>query len=110
MIANVLPDVVALVPNERNKMATKYLDEGNLEKCRVTLTEKAFFLRSNAANLPEHAVRLKKLAEINADQAGQIDGVKDNFAPAAISLRKANRAYQNQVDQQQRSVPKTISD
>ena len=108
--AKVLADVVALVSSERNKLATKYLDEGNLEMCRLTLAENASFLRNNAAILPGHAVRLNELAEINADQAVKIDGVKDNFAPQARSLRKANRAYQTLVDQQQRSAPKTISD
>lgn len=101
----VLADVVALVSSEKNKLATKYLDEGNLPMCRLTLTENADFLRENAKVAPVFGKRLEELADINSLQAEQLQGVTSNKARRAISVRKGGRALQNSLDVQQRVAP-----
>ena len=98
----VLADVVALVSSEQNKLATKYLDEGNLEMCRVTLIGNAKFLEENAKLCPSDE-RLPGLAGINRFQFEQLEGVTSNRDERALSVRKGGRAYQNSVDQQQRT-------
>ena len=62
----VLADVVALVSSEKNKLATKYLDEGNLLMCRQTLTENADFLTENAVAAPAAKERLEQLARFQS--------------------------------------------
>jgi len=101
----VLADVVALVSSEKNKLATKYLDEGNLAMCRLTLTENADYLRENARVAPAFGKRLEKLAEFNFFQAEQLEGVTSNRDEKAVSARKGGRAYQNSLDVQQRISP-----
>ena len=44
MNQSALADVVALVSSEQNKLATKYLDEGNLRRCREVLDGNVKFL------------------------------------------------------------------
>lgn len=101
----VLADVVALVSSEKNKLATKYLDEGNLLMCRTTLRENAEFLRTNAALIPEDSVRLENLAEANQFQYQQLEGVGSNRDDRAVSVRKSSREYQNRIDVQQKTAP-----
>ena len=98
--AKVLADVVALVSSEQSKIATKYLDEGDLAKCRVALQENGAFLMSNAMLCPTD-VRLKELSQANLWQQKQLDGVTSNKASAANTYRKAQRALSYGVDQQQ---------
>ena len=100
----VLADVVALVSSEKSKLATKYLDEGDLEMCRLTLKENAEYLATNANEIPEARDRLSQLAGSNRIQAFQLEGVTSNTDKKAISVRKGVRAYQNEVDIQQRAV------
>jgi Ca-activated chloride channel family protein len=102
---SVLADVVALVSSEKNKLATRYLDEGNLEMCRLTLTENAGYLQCNSVLIPEAKERLSELARSNERQADQLEGVTSNKDEKAISVRKGGRAYQNQLDLQQRVAP-----
>lgn len=101
----VLADVVALVSSEKNKLATKYLDEGNLAMCRTTLTENAAFLTENASLAPVAKNRLEELARINRFQAKQLDGVTSNKDKKAVSARKGGLFYQNSLDIQQRVAP-----
>lgn len=104
----VLADVVALVSSEQNKLATKYLDEGNLEMCRVTLNGNALFLNEYAEKLPEHRERLRRLAGSNTIQSNQLEGVTSNKDARANSLRKSSLEYQIQVDLQQRVAPRSL--
>jgi len=96
----VLADVVALVSSERNKLATKYLDEGNLLMCRQTLLENTAYLQTNSALIPSDS-RLKELARFNRRQADQLEGVNSKSDRRARAVRKGSRFYQNAVDQQQ---------
>lgn len=101
----VMADVVALVSSEKNKLATRYLDEGNLIMCRSTLRENADYLTSNAALIPEDSERLERLAEDNRFQYQQLEGVRSNKDQKAVSVRKSGRAYQNRIDVQQKAAP-----
>ncbi len=94
----VMADVVALVASEQSKLATDLLDSGNLEACRKKLSDNAFFLSTNATAL--QCESLEKLADFNRIQAKQLEGISSNGAPAAVSARKLQRAYQNATDQQ----------
>jgi hypothetical protein len=98
-----LADVVALVSSEQNKLATKYLDEGNIELSRRVLRENVEYLNANGAMVPDD-VRLKILSTANASQLDQLDGVTSNTDSRAMSTRKSQLFLQNSVDQQQRAV------
>ncbi|MEP3479168.1 MAG: VWA domain-containing protein [Fuerstiella sp.] len=100
--SDVLADVVALVSSEQNKLATKFLDEGNLVGCRIVLDNNAEFLKVNAIKCPDDAERLNQLSLQNSTWFSVLDGVKSKDAPAANSVRKSFRGYQSAVDQQQR--------
>jgi len=100
----VMADVVALVSSEKNKLATRYLDAGDLVRCRETLSKNVAYLNANAVLLPE-AKRLAELSTLNRIQADRLEGVTDNKDDRAVSARKATREYQNLVDRQQKSVP-----
>ncbi|MEZ6132988.1 MAG: VWA domain-containing protein [Planctomycetaceae bacterium] len=102
-----MADVVALVSSDNNKLATIYLDEGNLRKCREVLSENVKFLNINAMKCPEDSERLKSLAVQNGFQLQQIEMAKDNNDPAANLARKSFRGYQSEVDLQQRAKGST---
>ena len=102
---SVLADVVALVSSENNRLATKYLDDGDLELSRLTLIKNADYLRSNSVLLPAARGRLSRYATGNTLQAELLDGVTSNKAKGAIAARKSGRALQNEIEQQQRAVP-----
>ncbi|MEQ1830022.1 MAG: VWA domain-containing protein [Pirellula sp.] len=102
---SVLADVVALVSSDQNKIATKFLDEGDLVKCRQVLKENGDFLSANAKLYPTDD-RLKALWSANSKQQQQLDEVKSNIDPAANAYRKGQRALSYGVDQQQLSTPK----
>lgn len=53
----VLEDVVVLVSNEQNKLATDFLDQGDLLRCRETLLSNGKFLNENAAKLDSKLLR-----------------------------------------------------
>ncbi len=97
----VMADVVALVSSEQNKLATKYLDEGDLLKCRSILQLNVEYLDANALLIP-NSDRLNMLSTLNGFQLEQLDGVTSNKDEKANVTRKYFRAYQNQVDQQQK--------
>ncbi len=100
---SVLADVAALVSSENNKLATKYLDEGNLEMSRKVLQENVQYLNQNGAMVPEDA-RLSKLSTANTSQLMQLDGVSSNKDDRAMSARKSQLFLQNGIDTQQRAV------
>jgi Ca-activated chloride channel family protein len=102
----VLADVVALVSSEQNKIATKFLDGGDLAKCRQVLKENGEFLSTNALLCPTDN-RLKDLWLSNSVQQKQLEQVKSNSEPAANSYRKGQRALSYEVDQQQLNAPKS---
>lgn len=97
-----LADVVALVSSEQNKLATKYLDEGNLAACRQVLSDNVDFLKVNAMNCPTDKDRLESLALQNSFQLSQLKDVTSNKDEKANRARKSFRGYQNEVDLQQR--------
>lgn len=102
-----LADVVALVSSEQNKLATKFLDEGNLTSCRQVLRDNVQFLTLNAYMCPNDETRLKALASQNTLQLQQLEGVVSNRDMKANLARKSFRGYQNEVDQQQRAKGST---
>ncbi|MFN9718499.1 MAG: vWA domain-containing protein [Planctomycetota bacterium] len=95
---SVMADVVALIASEQNKLATTYLDAGDLENCRRTLKENVDFLNANYLSLGKEV--LKEHADLNTVQLKQLEGVDSKMAPAAGVARKLGRAYQNAADQQ----------
>lgn len=95
---SVMADVVALIASEQNKLATTYLDAGDLESCRRTLKENVEFLNDNYRSLGKNV--LKEHALSNSIQLKALEGVDSNAAPAAGMARKLGREYQIQADQQ----------
>jgi Ca-activated chloride channel family protein len=93
---DVMEDVIALVANEQNKLATSFLDQGDLLKCRETLISNAAFLEENAKKLGSD--RLLQYYDLNVLQANQVEQRDTNRA------RKAMRASQIQLDIQQNSA------
>lgn len=103
-----MADVVALVSSDQNKLATKYLDEGNLRGCREVLEKNVMYLKSYSVNCaPQDAVRLEALANQNDAQLKLIELAKDKNAPSANLARKSFRGYQSEVDLQQRAKGST---
>lgn len=99
-----LADVVALVSSEQSKLATKFLDEGNLRGCREVLQKNVYFLKSNALLCePQDELRLQSLARQNSVQLQQVQMAKDKNDEAARFARKSFRGYQSEVDLQQRA-------
>jgi Ca-activated chloride channel family protein len=94
----VMADVVALVASEQNKYATQLLDQGDLMRCREVLIGNSAYLRENAVELKVDS--LNYFAEINEMQSKKLEEAKSNSAPSAVATRKAQRAFQSQVDQQ----------
>ena len=95
----VMADVVALVASEQNKLATDLLDRGDLEGCRKSLEQNAWFLNKNADAYK--CPSLKELADSNLEQLQQLQKVTSNAAPSALSARKLMRGYQIESDSQQ---------
>lgn len=102
-----LADVVALVSSDQNKLATQFLDQGNLTGCRQVLKDNVDFLMLNAYMCPTDETRLKSLALQNTIQLQQLDGVVSNRDAKANLTRKSLRAYSNEVDNQQRAKGST---
>lgn len=107
MDRSAMADVVALVSSEQNKLATKYLDEGNILGCRQVLKDNVEFLTLNAYLCPTDESRLKALASQNSLQLQQLDGVVSNKDLKANLARKSFRSYQSEVDRQQRAKGST---
>lgn len=94
----VMADVVALLANERNKLATQFLDQGDIEACRRTLQENASYLSTNGAELKNDA--LEVFAETNRAQLKRLEGITSNAAPGAVLSRKIQRDGQLKLEQQ----------
>jgi hypothetical protein len=101
---SVMADVVALLANERNKLATQFLDQGDIEACRRTLQENASYLSENGAELKVDALEI--FAETNRAQLKRLEGITSNAAPAAVLSRKVQRDSQLKVEQQSPSAVK----
>lgn len=101
---SVMADVVALLANERNKLATQFLDQGDIEACRRTLQENASYLSENGAELQVDALEI--FAETNRAQLKRLEGITSNAAPAAVLSRKVQRDSQLKVEQQSPSAVK----
>ena len=71
---SVMADVVALVSSEENKLATRYLDEGNLEMSRQILKRNVDYLTEYESLVP-NMPRLRQLSEMNGVQLQQLEGV-----------------------------------
>jgi len=100
---SVLVDVVALVSSERNKLATKYLDEGKLELSRKTLRDNVDYLSKNAALVPNDK-KLAPLSVSNSVQLEQLNEATSTTDANAMLSRKGQLNLQNSLDQQQRSA------
>ena len=98
-----LADVVALVSSEQNKLATIFLDRGDLAKCRRVLQDNVDYLTRNAVECKEDSSRLNALALQNRYQLDQLKGVVSNRDAKANLARKSARGYQAEVDLQQRA-------
>ena len=105
---SVLVDVVALVSSEKNKLATKYLDEGKLELSRQALRDNVDYLSKNAALVPNDS-RLKKLGGSNFLQLEQLNEAKSASDAPATASRKSQLFLQNGSDQQQTITPPAAS-
>jgi Ca-activated chloride channel family protein len=101
---SVMADVVALLANERNKLATQFLDQGDIEACRKTLQDNAFYLSENGVALKCDALEI--FAEGNRAQLKRLEGITSNAAPAAVLSRKVQRDSQLKVEQQAPSAVK----
>lgn len=102
---DVLGDVVALVSSERSKLATRYLDAGDLIRCREELQGNVDFLQLNSFACPDGKTRdkLQVLAVQNRWQMSQLNKVKSNKDDNGKLIRKSFRSYQSEVDNQQRA-------
>jgi hypothetical protein len=89
----VLEDVVVLISNEQNKLATDFLDHGDLARCRETLRSNERFLNENAEKLD--SPRLWFYGDANRAQA-------DEVSSNGIRARKVMRELQLQTDTQQK--------
>lgn len=94
---HVLEDVVALVANEQNKLATDYLDAGDIMKCREVLTTNSFFLKDNADLLGS-----EKLRGYYLGNGVQLKRLEEGDATGS---RKAMRGLQQEVEAQQKAKP-----
>jgi len=92
--ANVMADVAALVANETNKLATKFLDEGDHAQCIILLNRNSAYLKENSALAPGNK-KLQALYRLNRDQVGQVSRRDTNRA------RKSMRESQYKVESQQ---------
>ena len=96
----VMENVVALLASEQSKLATDYLDRGEMMKCISTLKSNSDFLQENALKFKSD--RLRALLTTNEAVRLTIEKAPSASSRDAISARKSARALQNQVDNQLR--------
>ncbi len=87
----VMEDVVVFVANEQNRLATDFLDAGDLFKCARTLEESNIFLKENSDKLG----RSVKLEAIIISNGAQVQALKNREVNRA---RKDMRYLQNSID------------
>ena len=98
----VMADVITLVSSEQSKLATQYLDDGDLEKCKATLQSNFEILSKHALLCPVESERLNGLADDNRLRLLEVDKAKNKYSEDAIRARKNLRSYQRENDLQQR--------
>ncbi|TWT46962.1 von Willebrand factor type A domain protein [Thalassoglobus neptunius] len=86
----VMEDVVAFVSNEQNKLATDFLDAGDLVRCAETLEQNNLYLKANADLFGSE--RLIELQNINGFQLRAVQQ-RD-----LVRARKDMRYLQNSID------------
>ena len=99
---DVMADVVTLVSSEQTKLATKYLDEGDLLQCKTALQLNVDNLRRYAEQNPDVADRFQDLANDNKKQLSEVEKAKNKNDKSANRARKNLRSYQQEYDLQQR--------
>ena len=97
----VMADVVTLVSSEQTKLATQYLDSGDLEKCKSTLRSNYDILSRYALECPAESERLNGLALDNSIRLKEVSAAKDKDDVNAKRARKNLRSYQLENDFQQ---------
>ena len=97
-----MADVITLVSSEQSKLATQYLDDGDLEKCKATLQSNFEILSKHALLCPVESERLNGLADDNRLRLLEVDKAKNKYSEDAIRARKNLRSYQRENDLQQR--------
>jgi Ca-activated chloride channel family protein len=93
----IMEDVVALVANEQNKLATDYLDAGDIMKCREVLSSNSIFLKENA--------RLLESEKLGVYIEGNTLQLKRLEEGDAASSRKLMRGLQQATEAQQKVSP-----
>ena len=88
--AGTMQDVVAFLANERNKLATIYLDRGDLAKCVQTLQENNDFLQTNL-----NSYFCPSLEDLFKSNSFQLEAVQKRDLNRA---RKDMRYLQNTID------------
>jgi len=89
----VMEDVVALVASENSKLATVWLDRGDVEKAMEVLRGNTLYLQLNAEQLDS-----SRLEEYRLRNARQVQGLEANDTNLS---RKLMRGLQFEVDSQQ---------
>ena len=97
-----MADVVTLVSSEQTKLATKYLDEGDLLQCKTALQLNVDNLRRYAEQNPDVADRFQDLANDNKAQLVEVEKAENKNDKSANRARKNLRSYQQEYDLQQR--------
>ena len=100
---SVMANVVTLVSSEQSKLATQYLDDGDLEKCKLTLQSNVDTLRRYAAKCPEEHDRFESLAVDNWARLKEVQKARNKNDKNWSRARKNLRSYQNENDFQQRN-------
>lgn len=90
---DVMRDVVVLIANEQNKLATQYLDMGDKLKCVEVLNANGAFLQENAKKLDSPF--LDFLSRSNTIQATEVEKGEQNRG------RKVMRDLQQKLESQQ---------
>ena len=92
----VLEDIVVLVSNEQNKLATNFLDQGDLASCRETLLSNGKFLEQNAALLD--STRLRTYSAANRYQAEEVSANPNRGRKLMLELQ-LQTDYQQKIDE-----------
>ena len=100
---SVMANVVTLASSEQTKLATKYLDDGDLKNCKLVLEANAHTLEGFAAQCPDASERLKGLAGDNWARLKEVQKAKSKNDENWNRARKNLRSYQLENDNQQRN-------
>ena len=92
----VLEDVVVLVSNEQSKLATNFLDQGDVMRCAETLRSNGKFLEENAALLDSK--RLRTYSAVNRFQAEEVSSNPNRGRKMMLELQ-LQTDYQQKIDE-----------